>query len=334
MDPRMKKKLMQETIYHCRYGVYTKLPMATTNKLFYNDNFPIPPVYIYCDVDVVKTHPIDAAYEYIKKGCKPVIIINVDEDFAGNNIENSEGIKDPLMNIRTNFCKMINTTYLSSHNLLPITGPEILFSPSGYIIRGPNMNFLNPAHVLKTPIITAPLRNTKDIEYKRNIMMNRNRNTNNNTNNTNPITFDVDTYNFMNNVIETIFQTAAIAKADTIILNDLGCKTDGYPVEYIANIINGCIYKYGHLFKNVVIALNVQSSVDMGYDSKFKELLVRPQKYIIEYIQEEQHMLNTTYDNDFENEKQDKQNEKPNDKTDKLDELQQLQQLQQMYQMH
>jgi hypothetical protein len=139
----------------------------------------------------------------------------------------------------------------------------VVTAPSSYIIRGPDLNMLHPNNVIKVGIITVPL---KEIDKK----------------------FDFNSYINTSQLYEAVFQAAISSGADTIILNDMGAKTNGYQMNDVVRMINNCIFKYGHMFKNIVVALNCRSHADMGYDAKFKKELIFPQRFIGEYIQKEQ----------------------------------------------
>src|SRR5437868_12488549 len=109
MDLRVRKYLVQQNIYTCKFGVYQNFPIMKSQKNFYNENFNISPPYTYANVVINTKHPIDVAYDFTKIGNKPAIVNTVTRDFSGTNLDSCEGFLDPFMNIRTSFNKTVNS---------------------------------------------------------------------------------------------------------------------------------------------------------------------------------------------------------------------------------
>lgn len=275
---RNKMKLVQENRYHCSHGRYKQMPNPKSLKSFYTENMNISPPYMYCNVDVSNKHPVDVAYEYRQKNSKTVIINTVFDDFAASNLDKCELMKDTTVMVRTNYVR----TLMNNYDLFPLNAPDVIYAPHAYIIRSTDLVQVAPRNAIRTAIMTVPLK-----EHKGDTTL--------------------EFYQLMSQVVDTIFQTAMKGEVDTIILNDLGTKTDGYDVSDLCRMINSSIFRYGHMFKNVIIALNVRTNhpSDMGYSNKFNELLIRPQNYYIEYIQQEQREQQQllAVDNDKEEEK-------------------------------
>jgi hypothetical protein len=259
MDIRTKKNMISQNILFCKYKIYKTLPVGKTQKNFYNYNFNMAPPYEYCSVDVKPIHILDTAYEYVQNGCNPAILNLVTQEFSGDNINSCEGFRDELIFIRTNINQTIN-----GFGLFPLTGTEVAYAPSVHIIRNDNMQLLHPNYVRKISVITAALKKDPPL-------------INDNLN--------LDDYIATSQLLEVIFQTAHLGGNDVLILNDVGCITNGYPVDDIIDMINGCIYKYGHLFKHVVVSVHVFNQSAMGYYSKMEARLVRPQNFLNEYMQ-------------------------------------------------
>lgn len=262
MDIRVKKQLVQSNIYNCKFGMYKILPIGKTQKNFYSFNFALAPPYEYCNVEVKPIHILETSYEYVKQGFKTVMLTLVDSEFTMNNNNAFEYFRDEQIFFRTN----INAALLG-FNLLPVKGTEALYSPIIHIIRNDNMQLLRPSDVVKVAIITASL--------KRNPVLIADH-------------INLDDYMTTVQLLETIFQTAHLAGNEVLVLNDFGCISDGYPVNDVIDIINGCIYKYGHLFRHIVIAINVTSQATMGYYSKINDGIVRPQAFLNEFVPQEE----------------------------------------------
>lgn len=259
MDIRTKKHLISQNILYCKFGIYKTLPIGKTQKNFFSYNFNIAPPYEYCTVDVKSIHILDTAYDYVQNNYNPVILNLVTDDFTGENINSCEGFKDELTFMRTNINQTIN-----GFNLFPLKGTEVIYTPMVHIIRNDNMQILHPSYVRKISVITAALK--KDPQ-----MINDNLN--------------LDDYTTTSQLLEVIFQTAHLGGNDVIILNDIGCITNNYPVNDIVDMINGCIYKYGHLFKHIVVSIHVINQAAMGYYAKINARIVRPQAFLNEYMQ-------------------------------------------------
>jgi hypothetical protein len=254
MDNRAKKFLVGQNIYYCKFGVFKNLPILPSLKLFYNSNFRIDPPVAYCSVEVKAVHPLIAAREYIQNGMKPAIINLVSHDFTGGNMDASEGMKDDIMNLRTNFHRTLN-----SLNLYPVNSGEVVYSPIVHAIRDEMIN-LNPNTIFKFAMITASVNNCPEILGK---------------------SINFDDYCKIDETINTLFQVAS-NNHDVLILTDFSCKTSKIPIDDIISIYNGCILKYGHLFKVISVAIPMQDKTDMSHCVKFSKDLIKPQEILAE----------------------------------------------------
>ena len=61
----------------------------------------------------------------------------------------------------------------------------------------------------------------------------------------------------MMTIIDTIFQTAVAGNNNVLILTAFGNTEDDVPQEDIVKIYNACIYKYGHRFLKIIIAIPI-----------------------------------------------------------------------------
>ena len=97
----------------------------------------------------------------------------------------------------------------------------------------------------------------------------------------------VKTYIYLKQKIELIFQTAHFAGNQVLILNDLGIVRDKIPYEDIIEILNNSILKYGHLFKEIVFALNSRTNEEQAFYDYIMKNLVIPQNIINKDDEEE-----------------------------------------------
>lgn len=275
MDHRLRKYLVQQNIYTCKFGVYQNFPVMKSQKNFFNENFNMAPPYEYANVVINMKHPIDVAYEFTKIGNKPAIVNTVSKDFSGTNIDTCDGFLDPFINIRTSFNKTLN-----SFNLFPVKDGEAVYAPIAYIIRNDSMQLLPPGQIGKISMITVSLDSNLELKpYK-------------NTKKSADLHFTQDDYIKVSQSLEAVFQTAIIGGNDILIFNDFGCKTSKYPIDDVIDMFNTCIYKYGHMFKHIVLATFASPQSDMGYITKFNENIIHPQSIIQEFMENEKTLMN------------------------------------------
>src|SRR5690606_27308072 len=77
-------------------------------------------------------------------------------------------------------------------------------------------------------------------------------------------------YETLKQIYENIFQTGIRFGYEIIILSDFV----KFPIEDVVCIINGCIYNYGHLFKQIIVTTDRKEMDDK---------LVKPQIYFLQY---------------------------------------------------
>jgi hypothetical protein len=248
-----------QTVYNCKYGTHQRIPIDRTLKYYFDESFNIPPPYEFCNVFVSHLPILNTAYEFIKKKNRCAVVQFVSQDFTGETIEKCHGLSDLSIVMQTTFCKNINNSY-------PMTDTEVNYNDNTFVVRNDDMHWLNKSSMFRVGLITACFKKYKThkncIKYR-------------------------EDYIELGNQIETIFQTAIRHNNDTLILNDCGTKSNMYPINDMIDIINRCVYKYGHLFKNIVLSVNIATYTDKGYHSTFCENLIYPQKYFDEIVEKE-----------------------------------------------
>ena len=259
MNKSMKRSLIDQNVQLCKIGMYKNLPIKKTLRNVYNECFHIDPPYEYAAVDVSQNHVLDVAYEFCVNGFKPVILNIVDPQYTGGNMTSTEGFKDEIIFVRTN----INLTVLD-YGLYPLKGTEVTYAPMVHVIRNNNnLHVLPPNQIFRISVISTSL--IKCRKYGE--------------------LSDVEDYIKSNHLMEAIFQTAKIGGNDVLILNDFGCVSGEYSIDDVVYMINNSIYKYGHLFKHIIVAIHVNNDNAMGYYNKITNGIVRPQIYLNEYVQ-------------------------------------------------
>jgi hypothetical protein len=255
MDPQYKKKLIGENKYICKYGILQNLPLYKSTKTHFDENFIIPDVINFCDVFIKSAHSIVLAKEYTQNKYKPVIIMLVNPEFDGTNLETNKNILDDYINVRTNYLKTVIP------EILPLKDSEVIYTQCCYTIRNELFNFMNINDMYNFAIITSSVITSPELIEE---------------------TCNLDDYLKLKEKIETIFQTAIHGGHDVLILNDFACKTNNIPIQDICDIYNFCILKYGSQFKIITICIPIIDSNDViNYNFLNKEI-IKPQDIPLE----------------------------------------------------
>ena len=253
MDQRMKRTLMNQTIAQTKIGLYKSFPKFKPISFSFISNFnPGVPNNI-CEVSVVHEHVLDIVEQYAEKGINytnnnnmnPVVLNIVGSDFSGSNLESNENIRDEIINIRTTF----NNT-LGTHSPYPLKEYECVYSKVVTIIRPkyPTQFLPYPQTYRTAMITTSPIKTDN--------LLSDNRMT------------STDFVKTCTN-IECVFQAAISRGHQILILSPFGHEDDNNPIDDIIKIYNYCIYKYGHLFKKIIIGVPkyYPKSVFQTYDT-------------------------------------------------------------------
>ena len=78
-------------------------------------------------------------------------------------------------------------------------------------------------------------------------------------------------------IVESIFQTAIAGGHNILVLTPFGNTEDNVPQEDMVKIYNSCIFKYGHRFNKIIIAVPIWHGTYI-YDL-FANEIVRPQTF-------------------------------------------------------
>lgn len=271
---KTKQTLINQNIAQSKFGMYAQCQTGNCIKNHFNSSFNIGEVNNICEVDVVNIHAVDAIKDYCNLGfnagfkdgwMNPVAMCVVSEDFVGSNYPQSEGIRDDTYNIRTNY-----NVITKSNNPFPLKQNECAYNRFITVIRDTNLQPITDLQNLyRFGIINvSPINKPKLLDDNR--MMS--------------IDF-LKTYA----TIETIFQTAISGFHNILVLTPFGNTEDEVPQEDIVKIYNLCIFKYGHRFNKIIIAVPIWYGTYM-FDL-FNENIVRPQTF--EEDIEEKHTLKT-----------------------------------------
>lgn len=260
---KTKTHLMTQNIYHSKYGEYKASPIFKPVKMLPSNNWNNGPIDNVCNVFVINQHPLDIIEPFIVKGTNPmlhkgfspVLVNTVGQEFYGTNFETSEGIRDDIFNLRTNFN---HTVHL--HNPYPIKDNECVYSKCLTVIRGKNLIGLPLNEIYRTALITAiPISKPKLIDEKRMRSADY-----------------IKTYS----TIDCIFQTAISGCHNMIVLPPFGLYEDEIPQEDIVKLYNSAIFKYGHRFKYIIIGISAQDGAKVF--ELYNKNIVRPQELVQE----------------------------------------------------
>jgi hypothetical protein len=234
--------------------------VAGTYKLFhkfahapfgFQKNYEPPEPSGICEVEVVSDHILDVVEKYSEKGpnykatpnngMNPITVNVVGREFVGSNLEINEEIRDELMNIRTNFSGTLNDS-----RAFPLKNDECTYLKFVTIIRQsyPSpQRFLPHPLTFRTALITISPTQTDPSNYVEGC---------------NYLDGKMNANDFVDTLttIECIFQLAFLKRHPVLILPPFGHnEKDNNPVNDIVKIYNYCIFKYGHLFKKIIIGI-------------------------------------------------------------------------------
>lgn len=266
LDKQYKKTLINQTITQTKAGMYKSLMQWKSISFPYMQNFnPGIPTSV-CETEVVYSHSLDVAEHYAEKGLvytnnnnmNPVVMHVVGKNFSGLNLEANEDVRDEMIMLRTTFC---NTAGHGSGTHYPLQETQCVYAKAVTIIRPPNpIQFLAPLQTYRTGMITvAPIKIENLLKDNR-----------------------MTVKDFTNTciTIETVFQTAIARGHPILILTPFGHEEDNNPVLDIIKVYNYCIYKYGHWFKKIIIA--VPSYYPKNIFEMYQENIINPKNVVLE----------------------------------------------------
>jgi hypothetical protein len=276
MDTKLKKSLVLQNNYICKFGYLQNKSSYTSYKNQLNENYNVGLPITFCDVYILKIHPLIIAKQFVNLNMNPVILNLVNEKYTMNNIENLEGVYDEILNLRTNF-----QCISKQNNNFPPKENEVNYTPQVIVMRDET---LNPSpNIFKVSFITLTCKpesytilkyletdsDSEELETENSSLEQKLKKI-----------CSVDTYLNLKSKVELVFQTAHYGGNRVLILNDFGCVHDNIPIDDIIDIMNSCILKYGHLFKEIIFALNSRTHEEIEvYDQMLKNI-IKPQDII------------------------------------------------------
>lgn len=235
---KQKKEIMNNNKYLCNYGQLKNVKMYPPTKYKYNSGLKILQNTNLPIVQVVNSNCITMAQKFIQmndNNVNPVVVTNVERNYNFDNDLILSNVKDDSIMLRSNFYKVAE-----NNMMFPLCSGEVVYVKNLFIFRDINFNVNNGAFNIST-IVASFINEPKLIK---NCMT---------------------TYNYFDvqQSIESIFQCAAVAGHNILILDDLGIKYNKIPSSDIVEILNICILRYGSYFKFVIIAYPI-----LNYDDK------------------------------------------------------------------
>jgi hypothetical protein len=259
---KTKQTLINQNLAQTKFGMYANCFTGNPVKNQFSQTFNIGEVNNICEVEVVNIHAVDAIEQYCLRNLKPqlkdgwinpVTMCVVGDDFIGSNYPQSESIRDDTFNIRTNF-----NTITRHQNLFPLKETTCVYNRFITVIREMNLTPITDLNNLyRFGLITvAPLNKPTLLDENRMCSTD---------------------YLKMLQTVETIFQTAIAGNHNVLILTPFGNTVDDVPQEDIVMLYNQCIFKYGHRFKKIIIAVPVWYGTYL-FDL-FNNEIVKPQEF-------------------------------------------------------
>ncbi len=276
MDTKLKKNIVMQNNYICKFGPLQNKSNYTSVKNVYNDDYTVGIPLNFCDVYVLKIHPLIIAKEFCAWNLNPAIINIVNDKYSDNNIENLEGVYDEILNLRTNF-----QCISRQNNNFPPKENEVIYTPQVIVLRDEQLNPQMNIYKVSFITINSNIDKLKILEFTED---DDNISEISNSSDIGKVKItrilSVKTYVFLKQKLELIFQTAHFAGNQVLILNDLGIVKDKLPYEDIVELLNSCILKYGHLFKEIVFALNSRTNEEQTFYDYLINKIVIPQNII------------------------------------------------------
>ena len=136
INPTYKRALLNQNVYHSKFGMYKGLPLMPCKKNKYFQQFKPGGIISVCDVKVLNKNPIDILDILLKKGVQnimkqeiPVVFQTIGSDFVGSNLEAGDGLRDQLFVLRTNF-----SAVYKNNDPFPLRETECAYLPFTTVI--------------------------------------------------------------------------------------------------------------------------------------------------------------------------------------------------------
>ena len=251
IDKNIRKQIVNTTIAKTKIGPYSKIPYYKPHVYSLVNDYKPSEIDNICKVSVVHKHSLDAVAPYCEKGIDlqvnttgftPAILNVVGSEFSGN-LESSDDIRDELIIFRTTYNNISTST---SGSIFPIRENQSAYAKVVYNIRsnGPGLYFLPYKDVYRFSVIT-----TSPIKIKSLL--------------DNSEMFSSDYIKTLN-IIECVFQVAIAGSNNILVLTPFGDNNDdNNPTDDIIKIYNYCIFKYGHKFTEIIIAIPEYNSKEI-----------------------------------------------------------------------
>ncbi len=279
MDTKFKKNIVLQNNYICKFGYLQNKSNYSSYKNHYNENYNVGIPIKFCDVYILKIHPLIIAQQFVNCNLNPVILNIVNETYTEHNIENLEGVYDEILNLRTNF------QCISRHNNnFPPKDNEVIYTPQVIVMRDESLQVQQNTYKVSFITMTNKPKKYQILKYLETTDSDDDDDEidseNSSLDRKLKKILSVESYLEFKSKLELIFQTAHFGGNQVLILNDLGCVHDNLPLEDIIYIINSCILKYGHLFKEIIIALNGKTQEENYVFDEMVEKIIKPQELI------------------------------------------------------
>lgn len=269
MDTKFKKNIVMQNNYICKFGYLQNKTTYTSVKNQLNEEYNVGIPMKFCDVYVLKIHPLIIAQEFVNCNSNPALVNVVNEKYTDTNIENLEGVYDEILNLRTNF-----QCISRQNNNFPPKENEVIYTPQVLVIRDEQLNYTQK--IFKVSFITIT---SKQEDYH--ILQYREGNDSDSENSSEKMdlvrVMSAETYLLIKSKLELIFQTAHYAGNQVVIFSDFGCLYDNLPIDDFIDVMNSCILKYGHLFKEIIFAIPVRTPKEQILYEKFMQNMIKPQ---------------------------------------------------------
>lgn len=267
IDKQYKKTLISQTITQTKAGLYKTLLQWKSIAFPHMQNFNPGIPTSTCETEVIYAHALEVVEQYSEKGLiytnnnnmNPVVLHVVSKGFTGLNLEANDDVKDDMIMIRTTYC---NTCGHGSGSHYPLQDQNCIYAKSVTIVRPQYPStFLAPQQTYRTSMITTAC-------VKVNTLLKDDKMT-------------MKDFTDTCVTIETVFQTAIARGHPILILTPFGHdEEDNNPILDIIKIYNYCIYKYGHWFKKIIVAIPQYCPKSMF--ELYQQNIINPKDIVLE----------------------------------------------------
>ena len=261
MSTSVKDNIINQNKFHLEKGIYKDLPTYSCMISEYINNYDSGDINDLCNVHIIHQNSTNILDNIGDKGIEnlnienenPVVVHFLSKKFDPKAINSFQDSRDNQILLRTNFLSLIR-----EKEYFPLDAIQCLYLPLLTVLRDKEGKFIHLDRLFGFSLISTSLVSNPSLLSE------------------NKMEFDSFLTNLV--VIENIFQTAIINNHSVIVLPFSNLLEHGFPLNDAKILVNFCILKYGHRFKNIIISVNEYESA--GTYHKISGLIIKPKEIV------------------------------------------------------